>query len=164
MNTFIQQKRDWLNKLFESSLDRSSVDNHTISVGMGHTVGYAAEMQDILSSDIYEQVSVRNLVMAMNIRGSIIYIKKFYLIKNLFCFGIFYCCMNFIMTKLFCSNVIFHIQKNVYCLVKIENETYYCKRGYYWSINPDFTKLTLTRISPLNELKNCKPVTGILGS
>ena len=117
---------------------------------------YSSDLNEIIANNLQEQLSARNLVMAMIIRNNIIYIKKFNLIKNFFCFGVFYCCMNFIMTKLFCSNVTFHMQKNVYCLLKIENETYYCKLGYYWSISCDFSKLTLTRISEAAYLANSR--------
>ena len=148
LETWIRTNQEWVYDYMDDPRDSAG----PVSLNQRQVEEYSIKIQKIfknmmisnqLSSDRSSDLEAKT---ASLISEVLLKLKKYAILKALMILLVILCGARLYFGYMFYRNQETNVFKNVCRLLEIENESYFCKRGYYWSINESMNQLKLTKI------------------
>lgn len=147
IDRWITSNQEWLQDYFD---DSSIISMRNLNDSKFHEyrgklteITKAMNLSDMISEEKNNFIEGKTAELISNVLLSI---KKKALCKLSVYFLMTLFAIKVYMSAFFFRNHEANIYKNIVSILSIENETYFCKRGYCWSINENLSVLKLSKI------------------
>ena len=147
IDVWITKNQQWLHDYFDESSDVTfkSMLPSDLEFYRGRVKGIMDEMEitDVIQEERLKFTEGKTIEMVGKVLLST---RKKHLVKCVLCLLVAILCFGVYFSSMFMKTHNANIYKNVSAYLSFENESYFCKKGYYWSIDEKMTTLKLSKI------------------
>ena len=147
MDAWITDNQEWLQDYFDESSEVTykTISPEKLEIYRDRVAKIIEELEipDVSPEENARFIESKTLNMVADV---LLYIKKKKIIKFAIYLFFFISSFGIYFSSMFMKIHIANINKNISTILSLENQNYFCKKGYYWSIDEKMTTLKLSKI------------------